>query len=30
MPDDWVGHPLRKDFPLGGEEIEFTHNVRSQ
>ena len=30
MPDDWIGHPLRKDFPLGGEEIEFTHNVRSQ
>lgn len=30
MPDDWVGHPLRKDFPLGGEEIEFTHNVRGQ
>lgn len=28
MPDDWVGHPLRKDFPLGGEEIEFTYNVR--
>ena len=30
MPDDWVGHPLRKDFPLGGEEIEFTYNVRGQ
>ena len=30
MPDDWIGHPLRKDFPLGGEEIEFTHNVRAQ
>ena len=28
MPDDWVGHPLRKDFPIGGEEIEFTYNVR--
>ncbi|MES2460247.1 MAG: NADH-quinone oxidoreductase subunit C [Armatimonadota bacterium] len=30
MPDDWVGHPLRKDFPLGGEEVEFSHNVRGQ
>ncbi len=30
MPDDWVGHPLRKDFPLGGEEVEFSHNVRRQ
>ena len=30
MPDDWVGHPLRKDFPLGGEEVEFSHNVRNQ
>jgi NADH-quinone oxidoreductase subunit C len=30
MPDDWVGHPLRKDFPLGGEEVEFSHNVRDQ
>ena len=18
MPDDWVGHPQRKDYPLGG------------
>ena len=24
MPDDWVGHPLRRDQPLGGEEIDFT------
>ncbi len=30
MPDDWVGHPLRKDFPLGGEEVEFSHNVRGR
>lgn len=30
MPDDWIGHPLRKDFPLGGEEVEFTYNVRDR
>ena len=30
MPDDWVGHPLRRDYPLGGEEVEFSHNVREQ
>jgi NADH-quinone oxidoreductase subunit C len=30
MPEDWIGHPLRKDFPLGGEEVEFSHNVRRQ
>ena len=30
MPDDWIGHPLRKDYPLGGEEVEFSHNVRKQ
>ncbi|MFQ6097842.1 MAG: NADH-quinone oxidoreductase subunit C [Armatimonadota bacterium] len=25
MPPDWDGHPLRKDYPLGGEDVEFTH-----
>jgi NADH-quinone oxidoreductase subunit C len=23
MPDDWVGHPQRKDYPLGGVPIEY-------
>lgn len=26
MPYDWQGHPLRKDYPLGYEEVEFTFN----
>lgn len=26
MPEDWVGHPLRKDVPLGYEEVAFTVN----
>ena len=26
MPDDWEGYPLRKDVPLGGEEVAFTFN----
>lgn len=24
MPDDWEGHPLRRDQPIGGEEVAFT------
>ncbi|NJP05089.1 MAG: NADH-quinone oxidoreductase subunit C [Chloroflexaceae bacterium] len=27
MPDDWEGHPQRKDVPLGGEEVAFTFNA---
>ncbi len=26
MPDDWEGHPQRKDVPLGYEEVAFTFN----
>jgi NADH-quinone oxidoreductase subunit C len=25
MPDDWLGHPHRKDYPLGGVEIPYKH-----
>ena len=27
LPEDWVGWPLRKDSPLGYEEVAFTHNT---
>jgi len=23
MPDDWIGHPQRKDYPLGGIPVEY-------
>jgi len=26
MPYDWEGHPLRRDYPLGYEEPQFTFN----
>ena len=26
MPEDYVGFPQRRDFPMGGEPILFTHN----
>jgi NADH-quinone oxidoreductase subunit C len=27
MPFDWAGHPLRRDYPLGGEEVKFSDAV---
>ena len=26
LPHDWQGHPLRKDHPLGYEEVQFSFN----
>lgn len=27
MPFDWEGHPLRRDYPLGGEDVWFSDAV---
>lgn len=28
LPDDWVGFPLRKEYPLGGEDVVFDQNTK--
>lgn len=28
LPEEWEGHPLRKDFPAIYEEVQFTHNMQ--
>lgn len=28
MPDDWIGHPLRRDYPLTEEPVQFKHGVK--
>lgn len=28
LPDDWIGYPLRKEYPLGGEDVLFDHGDR--
>jgi NADH-quinone oxidoreductase subunit C len=28
LPDDWVGYPLRKEYPLGGDEVVFDKGYR--
>ncbi|HEX5761968.1 MAG TPA: NADH-quinone oxidoreductase subunit C [Solirubrobacterales bacterium] len=29
MPEDYVGWPQRRDFPVGGEPVRFTYNERN-
>jgi len=28
LPDDWIGYPLRKEYPLGGEDVNFAQGDR--
>lgn len=28
LPDDWIGFPLRKEYPLGGEDVVFAHGTK--
>jgi NADH:ubiquinone oxidoreductase subunit C len=30
LPDDWVGHPLRRDEPIGWEPIQFSKGRQEQ
>ena len=29
MPDDYVGWPQRRDFPIGGEPVTFTYSEQA-
>lgn len=29
LPEDWQGYPLRKDYPLGYEEVQFSFNWKA-
>ena len=29
LPEDYVGWPQRRDFPVGGEPVTFTYNERN-
>jgi NADH-quinone oxidoreductase subunit C len=30
MPEDYEGHPQRRDFPIGGEPVVFTYNEHAR